>query len=76
MITYNIDFNVATYVCDSGYRLEGNAIRTCSGTHMRIWSGSDPLCAGKYVLVRKYLRTGKYIIENNESTLSAYPATL
>jgi hypothetical protein len=34
---------VATYGCDAGYALSGNASRTCQASGA--WSGSDPTCA-------------------------------
>ena len=42
--------SVATYICDSGYALIGDNMRTCLDTGL--WSGSAPTC-GKY----KQLRT-------------------
>ena len=31
-----------TFTCDDGYKLTGNAIRTCQDN--RVWSGTDPIC--------------------------------
>ena len=39
--------SVATYTCNTGYNLVGNAMRTCQADGT--WSGSDPLCQSKYV---------------------------
>ena len=40
--TYNL---VATYSCDPGYGLIGDAMRTCLATGN--WSGSEPTCTSK-----------------------------
>ena len=34
----------ATYICDSGYNLVGESVRTCQVTG--VWSGSVPTCQG------------------------------
>ena len=35
----------AFYVCDLGYRLSGDDVRTCTAD--RVWSGMDPSCESK-----------------------------
>ncbi len=41
---------VATYSCSNGYRLVGQATRTCvsNGGSSGIWSGSEPMCEGLF----------------------------
>ena len=41
----NVSGTVANYSCNAGYRLLGNAIRTCSSTG--VWSGVAPTCQSK-----------------------------
>ena len=38
--------SVASYTCDSGYILVGDAMRTCTASG---WSGGNPIC-GKVIL--------------------------
>ena len=38
--------SVATYSCNTGYTLTGDATRTCQGDGT--WSGIIPLCIGRY----------------------------
>ncbi len=35
---------VATYSCNSGYKLVGKKQRTC---HQGVWLGTEPTCQGK-----------------------------
>ena len=44
--TYN---SVATYTCNDGYILNGNATRTCLETGL--WSGSVPTCTSKQYII-------------------------
>ena len=39
-------WDTATYRCDDGYQLIGEAARTCEETGL--WSGSAPYCAREY----------------------------
>ena len=39
---------VATYTCTEGYRLVGDAIRTCQETGQ--WNGAEPTCLCKYTI--------------------------
>ena len=41
----NREGSIATYVCDSGYSLAGDAQRTCQSNGL--WSGREPSC-GKF----------------------------
>ena len=47
-VTFRDSFveSITTYKCDFGFRLEGNAQRTCqeNGT----WNGTVPMCQRKY----------------------------
>ena len=52
MVTCSLgDDNIATdgdtcnYICDTGYVLSGNAMRTCGSIGM--WDGTEPTCIGK-----------------------------
>lgn len=36
--------SLATYSCDSGYKLDGDAERVCLSLRGGIWSGRDPVC--------------------------------
>ena len=44
---YRVD-DTAAYSCASGYRLDGDEVRTCLQTGM--WSGSDPTCEGTVII--------------------------
>ena len=41
----------ATYVCNMGYVLEGNSMRTCDDN--RTWTGSAPVCLREYSTIYK-----------------------
>jgi len=38
----------ATYSCNSGYILDGNAMRTCEDVNNGTWTGMDPQCNREY----------------------------
>ena len=40
----NVEGAIATYTCDSGYRLNNVLERVCQGNGK--WNGSDPICQG------------------------------
>ena len=45
---------VAVYLCNEGFNLTGNNLRTCSGDGSSVsgvWGGSAPVCAGRYTQV-------------------------
>ena len=43
-LTDTVFDSVATYSCDPGYVLDGDATQTCLGSGL--WSGSEPTCTG------------------------------
>ena len=47
--TYN---SMATYTCNTGYNLNGNAMRTCEAGVGGVggWTGTDPTCISKWVI--------------------------
>ncbi len=42
-------FSTATYICDSGFVLFGDDIRTCS--EEGVWSKDEPTCQREYMCV-------------------------
>ena len=50
---------VATHTCNEGFYLQGSNARTCSGDGSSVsgmWSGSAPVCAGKFTQVLFFLK--------------------
>ena len=52
--------SVASYTCDSGYTLVGEATRTCT---VNGWSGTNPVC-GKGILNILYPQSCIFIMVN------------
>ena len=46
-------YTVATYMCDGGFTLFGNAIRSCQSDGT--WTGDEPSCEGQYLVYRTLL---------------------
>lgn len=49
---------VATYTCDTGYGLAGDAIRSCGGDMSNttgVWSGAAPTCEGIHLYIHVFL---------------------
>ena len=40
---------IASYTCDAGYELVGNAMRTCEGNGK--WNGTEPMCTRKLLMI-------------------------
>ena len=55
-MTDPFEFNSrASHVCEEGYFLEGNQVRSCSGDGLSTignWNGETPICTGRYVCIR------------------------
>ena len=45
-VTTTTFLSTATYVCDSGFSIEGTSVRTCLATG--VWSGREPTCTREY----------------------------
>lgn len=43
----------ATYVCNNGFTLEGNSMRTCEAVNNGTWSGMDPECNREYIAINQ-----------------------
>ena len=43
---------LATYKCDPGYVLEGEAVRVCEDEGTVDWSGNPAVCTGKHSSIR------------------------
>ena len=41
-VTVSADGNIATYACDVGFVLKGNATRVCQASNA--WNGEEPIC--------------------------------
>ena len=59
MIGYNIETasprpvdTMATYICDTGYTLNGETTRTCGSDG--VWSGSTPVCQRKWKIAFRF----------------------
>ena len=44
---------VATYTCSEGYRLDGDAVRTCQANGQ--WDGAEPSCTCEYIMNNLYV---------------------
>ena len=40
---------IASYTCDAGYELVGNAMRTCEANGE--WNGTEPVCTRKLLMI-------------------------
>ena len=52
-VTGRTPTSTATYVCDSGYLLDGVETRVCQNNGR--WSGRPPVCTGKYIYTYNWL---------------------